>query len=94
MNGMMNSVQTQEAVLSVEKLIDQHDLMIYNDDVNTFDHVIESLIKVCRHDSIQAEQCTMIIHYNGKCQVKRGTFEKLEPMCTALLDRGISAVIE
>lgn len=91
---MMNNVLTQESVVSVEKLLDQHDLMIYNDDVNTFDHVIESLIKVCRHDSIQAEQCTMIIHYNGKCQVKRGSFEKLEPMCTALLDRGISAVIE
>ncbi|MBC9811816.1 ATP-dependent Clp protease adaptor ClpS [Crocinitomicaceae bacterium CZZ-1] len=90
----MSSVQTQESVLSVETLLDQHDLIVYNDDVNTFDHVIESLIKVCRHDSIQAEQCTLIIHYNGKCQVKRGTFEKLEPMCTALLDRGISAVIE
>ncbi len=94
MNEMMNSVQTQESVLSVETLLDQHDLIVYNDDVNTFDHVIESLVKVCRHDSIQAEQCTLIIHYNGKCQVKRGTFEKLEPMCTALLDRGISAVIE
>jgi len=94
MNGIMSSVQTQESVLSVETLLDQHDLIVYNDDVNTFDHVIESLIKVCRHDSIQAEQCTLIIHYNGKCQVKRGTFEKLEPMCTALLDRGISAVIE
>lgn len=90
----MNSVQTEEAVLSIEKLVDQHDLIVYNDDVNTFDHVIESLVKVCRHDTVQAEQCTYIIHFNGKCQVKRGSYEKLEPMCTALLDRGISAVIE
>ena len=90
----MSSVETQEEVLSIEKLTEQKDLIVYNDDVNTFDHVIESLVKVCRHDTIQAEQCTFIIHYNGKCQVKRGSFEKLEPMCTALLDRGISAVIE
>lgn len=94
MTGTMNSVQTEEEVLSIEKLIDQHDLIVYNDDVNTFDHVIESLVKVCRHDTVQAEQCTYIIHFNGKCQVKRGSYEKLEPMCTALLDRGISAVIE
>lgn len=90
----MNSIQTEEKVQLLEKILGQRDLIVYNDDVNTFDHVIESLIKVCKHDVIQAEQCTMIIHYNGKCQVKHGAYEKLEPMCTALLDRGISAVIE
>lgn len=74
--------------------VEQKDLIVYNDDVNTFDHVIESLIKVCKHEVEQAEQCTWIIHFNGKCQVKRGEYEKLEPMCTALLDRGISAEIE
>lgn len=94
MTETVNSVQTEEKVESIEKLLGQRDLIVYNDDINTFDHVIESLIKVCRHDTIQAEQCTMIIHYNGKCQVKHGSYEKLEPMCTALLDRGISAVIE
>lgn len=94
MNETINSVQTQDEVLTLETILDQHDLIVYNDDVNTFDHVIESLVKVCRHDAIQAEQCTYIIHYNGKCQVKTGSFEKLEPMCTALLDRGISAIIE
>ena len=91
---MMSSVETEEAILSIETLVEQRDLIVYNDDVNTFDHVIESLMKVCRHDAIQAEQCTWIIHHNGKCQVKHGTYEKLEPMCTGLLDRGISAVIE
>lgn len=92
----MNSTETieLEQIDAVETLIAQMDLIVYNDDVNTFDHVIESLVKVCRHDSIQAEQCTHIIHYKGKCQVKRGAYEKLEPMCTALLDRGLSAVIE
>lgn len=69
-------------------------LIIYNDDVNTFDFVIESLIKVCKHERIQAEQCTHIIHYNGRCSVKDGDFKKLRPMCDALQDRGLSAVIE
>ena len=78
----------------LEELVDQKNLIVYNDDFNTFDHVINSLIKVCGHDSLQAEQCTWIIHFNGKCQVKSGTYEKLEPMCTGLLDRGISAEIE
>lgn len=90
----MGATEVAERVQTTETLVDQLDLIVYNDDVNSFDHVIESLVKVCRHDAIQAEQCTHIIHYKGKCQVKRGTFSKLEPMCTALLDRGISAVIE
>lgn len=69
-------------------------LVVYNDDVNTFDFVIESLIKVCKHDVIQAEQCTYLIHYKGKCIVKSGEYSELEPMCTALLNRNISAEIE
>jgi len=89
---MNTEVEFDEAVL--ELLVDQKDLIVYNDDVNSFDHVIESLIKVCEHNPIQAEQCTWIIHHNGKCQVKRGEYERLEPLCTALLDRGISAMIE
>ena len=90
----MSQIDTQEEELAVETLIGELDLIVFNDDVNTFDHVIESLIKVCKHEVTQAEQCTWIIHYNGKCQVKHGSFEKLEPMCTALLDRGISAEIQ
>lgn len=69
-------------------------LLLYNDDVNTFDFVAESLIKVCNHDSIQAEQCTYLVHYTGKCVVKNGTFIKLKPLCEALLERGLSAKIE
>ena len=78
----------------LEQLVDQQDLIVYNDDVNTFDHVIESLIKVCKHELEQAEQCTWLIHYKGKCSVKRGDYETLSLLCTALLDRGISAEIE
>lgn len=69
-------------------------LILYNDDVNTFDFVAESLIKVCNHDALQAEQCTYLVHYTGKCVVKNGTFKKLKPLCEALLDRGLSAKIE
>jgi len=69
-------------------------LLLYNDDVNTFDFVSESLIKVCKHDAIQAEQCTYLVHYTGKCVVKNGTFKALKPLCEALLDRGLSAKIE
>lgn len=89
---MITEVEFEELV--IESLVDQKDLIVYNDDVNTFDHVIDSLIKVCEHNAIQAEQCTWIIHHNGKCQVKRGEYEKLIAMCTALHDRGISAEIE
>jgi ATP-dependent Clp protease adaptor protein ClpS len=61
--------------------------------VNTFDHVIETLIRVCKHDAIQAEQCALLVHYKGKCTVKTGTLEELKPQCTALLDAGLSAEI-
>lgn len=80
-------------VIDPEVMPDNH-LIIYNDDVNSFDFVIESLIKVCKHERLQAEQCTHIIHYSGKCSVKDGDFKKLRPMCEALQDRGLSAVIE
>lgn len=84
--------QSKSSVL--DQLVEQKDLIVYNDDFNTFDFVIESLIKVCKHGKIQAEQCTHIIHHKGKCQVKRGELKDLVLMCTALLERGISAEIE
>ncbi|RTQ46237.1 ATP-dependent Clp protease adaptor ClpS [Hymenobacter gummosus] len=80
-----------EDVLLLEETTDLRDLVVYNDDVNTFDHVIQTLIDVCQHDAMQAEQCTLLIHYKGQCTVKIGSYEELEPMCTAIHDRGISA---
>ncbi|MBI4931202.1 MAG: ATP-dependent Clp protease adaptor ClpS [Bacteroidetes bacterium] len=77
-----------------ELLIEQCDLVIYNDDVNTFDFVIETLIDVCNHEHLQAVQCAHIIHNTGKCGVKRGSFEKLMPKCEALIEKGLSATIE
>jgi ATP-dependent Clp protease adaptor protein ClpS len=68
-------------------------LVVFNDEVNTFDHVIDTLIKVCRHNRIQAEQCTHIIHHKGKCEVKKGTYEVLKPMKEGIIDKGINAAI-
>lgn len=82
-----------EDILLLEEHIDLRNLVVYNDDVNTFEHVIDTLIHVCNHSQEQAEQCTYLIHYKGKCTVKVGAFEELEGMCTAIHDRGISADI-
>lgn len=69
-------------------------LIVWNDEVNTFDWVIETLVEVCGHSEQQAEQCAMLIHSKGKYAVKNGYYEDLEPMCTAITDRGIGATIE
>ncbi|GAB2992092.1 ATP-dependent Clp protease adaptor ClpS [uncultured Cyclobacterium sp.] len=84
-----------EEELLVEELVDkeEHDLVVFNDDINTFDHVSKVLIKVCKHSQEQAEQCTMIIHYKGKCSVKKGSVSKLKPMCESILEAGIQATI-
>ena len=71
----------------------EHEIILYNDDVNTFDHVINMLCKYCDHDLLQAEQCAWIVHNNGKCMIKRGEFSTLKPICSALLDAGLSAKI-
>ena len=89
----MHKIQQQEDLDVLEALVSERELIVFNDDVNTFDFVIDSLIKVCKHEPIQAEQCTHLIHFKGKCAVKQGDWAVLEPMCTALLDRGISAEI-
>ena len=86
--------QTEELVDSDVLVAKQHNLVVWNDDVNTFNWVIESLVEVCDHDAVQAEQCALIIHFNGKCSVKKGDYEALKPKAEALLDRGISATID
>ena len=88
-----NPIELEELLLE-EKDLKENNIVLYNDDVNTFDFVIDSLIKVCNHDPLQAEQCSFIVHHNGKCAVKEGAFEELKPLCEALLDRGLSATIE
>lgn len=70
-----------------------NEIVVYNDDVNTFDHVIETLIYACEHSSEQAEQCALLVHYKGKCTVKTGFYDDLKPRCSMLLDAGLSAEI-
>lgn len=71
-----------------------YQLIIWNDEVNTFEWVIETLIDVCGHTEPQAEQCALLIHTKGKYAVKNGDYDTLQPMRDAILDRGISATIE
>ena len=80
-------------VLDAVETTDVMDLVVFNDDINTFEHVTRTLIKVCQHTPEQAEQCTLIIHYKGKCQVKKGTFDFLRPMREAICEAGIDARI-
>lgn len=70
-----------------------NEIVLYNDDVNTFDYVIDTLIYACDHTPEQAEQCSILVHYKGKCTVKTGSYEDLEPRCSMLLEAGLSAEI-
>lgn len=85
--------EIQEEVLVADKIETSHKLLVHNDEVNTFEHVIDTLINVCEHSAEQAEQCTWIIHYKGKCAVKIGTLDDLKPLRQGICDRGISAEI-
>ncbi len=92
---MKPAFQEQELVdvLEVIETTDLMDLVVFNDDVNTFDHVINTLIRVCKHTNEQAEQCTLLIHHKGKCAVKNGTFNFLRPFRDAICEEGIDAKI-
>lgn len=83
----------QEELLLAEDTIKQSEIILFNDDVNTFEHVIETLMAVCEHTSEQAEQCSIIVHHNGKCTVKTGDYDDLKPRCSKLLQAGLSAEI-
>lgn len=86
--------QYEENTLILDETTEEHKLILWNDDVNTFDFVIESLIEICNHTLEQAEQCTILVHYKGKCTVKTGTMDILEPMHQKLLSRGLSSEIQ
>lgn len=89
----MNETKELVKVKVKEKEVEEHELVLFNDDVNTFDWVIVSLMEICEHTLEQAEQCSLIVHHKGKCTVKSGSWEVLKPKCSALLDRGLSAEI-
>ena len=73
---------------------DVRHLILHNDDVHTFDYVIVSLMNICHHEAHQAEQCAFIVHHNGKCDVKNGTYDMLRPMKDKLTSKGLSVTID
>lgn len=83
----------QEEVDVIEKEVNEHYIVLYNDDVNTFDHVIDMLVYACDHTPEQAEQCSLIVHYKGKCTVKTGDYDDLKQRCSKLLQADLSAEI-
>ena len=89
-----SKTELEEEVISLEDLIGTYNIILYNDDINNFDWVIDSLVDLCDHTLEQAEQCALLVHYKGKCQVKSGSYNELKPICEALLDRGLSAKLE
>ena len=90
MNREQFDGQTDELTEKQDRL----NLVLYNDDFNTFDHVIESLIDVCHHTHEQAEQCALIVHHKGRYEVKSGTYKRLLPMKNSLTDRELTVSIE
>ena len=93
---MTNNYTDTEELLELDVITkekQENNIILFNDDVNTFEWVIECLTKYCGHDTIQAEQCATLVHYTGKCAVKQGPINKLKPICEALLENGLSAEI-
>ena len=90
---MSTKEKISEELLLEEETVKQNEIVLFNDEVNTFDHVIDTLVDVCDHTSEQAEQCSLFVHYNGKCSVKTGEYKDLEPRCSRLLQAGLSAEI-
>lgn len=90
---MSTKEEVLEKVVTDTKRKKENEIILYNDDHNTFDHVIETLIYVCDHTPEQAEQCSILVHYKGKCTVKTGPYRDLKPRCSKLLEAGLSAEI-
>ena len=97
MNSLLNAGTRTRQDEEVDVLTGNEEpcsLIVWNDEVNTFEWVIETLVEVCGHSTEQAEQCAMIIHTHGKYAVKHGAYDDLKPQCDAITERGIGATIE
>lgn len=90
----MSIVEPKERVKRQQDTEEERGLILFNDDVNSFDHVISCLMRICKHDMVQAEQCAWIVHTNGKCLVKTGSFDEVHSMCLRLLNQGLSAKVD
>ena len=89
----MTETITEEVIELKEQVVKEHVLVLFDDNVNTFDHVIYLLMKVCDHDALQAEQCATLVHCTGKCAVKNGEFKELSTMGEMLADGGLTVEI-
>ncbi|WP_439506382.1 ATP-dependent Clp protease adaptor ClpS [Sediminibacterium sp.] len=92
----LNNPEIGEAIESDTDtaIADTYSLVVWNDEVNTFEWVIETLMEICGHSLEQAEQCALFIHHKGKYAVKKGDYDTLKPMCNSITDRGIGATVE
>lgn len=90
----LTDIKEKEFTGALEYIDEPFHLIVWNDEVNTFEWVIETLMEICKHSYEQAEQCAYIIHFKGKYAVKHGSYEDLKPMCDAITDRGIGATLE
>jgi ATP-dependent Clp protease adaptor protein ClpS len=92
---MSTIIETETLTLEdiLTNVAQERTLILFNDDVNTFDYVIDSLVEVCDRDVVQAEQCAYLVHYAGKCEVKNGSYDQLKPMRIELSRRGLSVAI-
>lgn len=96
-NARMKTKEKQEEKEITHSIVidnESFNLIVWNDEVNTFDWVIETLMEVCHHSAEQAEQCAMFIHFKGKYAVKTGDYDTLKDMCNAITERGIGATVE
>jgi ATP-dependent Clp protease adaptor protein ClpS len=92
---MLKEVTKKEEEIEVlDEVSESYQVVLYNDDVNTFDWVIECLMDICEHEDLQAEQCAMLVHYKGKAVVKKGELDNMKSICQALCDCQLSAVVE
>jgi ATP-dependent Clp protease adaptor protein ClpS len=89
----MTETITEKVIELKEQLVKEHVLVLFDDNVNTFDHVIDLLVKVCDHETIQAEQCATLVHCTGKCAIKNGTLKELTMMGEVLGDCGLTVEI-
>ncbi len=90
----MGSEKTKSIIKNKTTKEGIRELVLFNDDFNTFDFVIETLIELCDHDAIQAEQCAFMVHFKGKCAVKSGAFRELKPIQQEMLNRSLTASIK
>lgn len=91
--GMTKTLTEEEIDVEID-ILKPFQLVVWNDEVNTFEWVIETLEEVCGHSHEQAEQCAYIIHFKGKYAVKHGDYDELKPQCDAITERGIGATVE